>query len=60
MTRRTKNPENFAPDLFTPKPQSVTLPLPLTPRLKALVEALLAEIAVSLATGEAGDEQDHR
>ncbi len=60
MTRRIENPENSAPDLFTAKPQSVTLPPPLTPRLTALVEALLAEIAASLVTGEAGDEQDHR
>lgn len=60
MSRRIENPENSAPDLFASKPQRVTLPPPLTPRLIALVEALLAEIAASLATGEAGDEQDHR
>ena len=60
MIRRIENPEHLAPDLFAPKPQSVTLPPPLTPRLTVLVEALLAEIAASLATGEADDEQDHR
>jgi hypothetical protein len=59
MTRRIENPEHVAPDLFAPKPQCVTLPPPLRPQLAALVEALLAEIAASLATGEAGDEQDH-
>jgi len=60
MTRRIENPENSAPDLFALKPQSVSLPPPLTPRLTALVEALLAEIAASLATREASDDQDHR
>ena len=60
MIRRIENPEYPAPDLFAPKAQCVTLPPPLRSRLAALVEALLAEIAASLATGEAGDEQDHR
>ena len=60
MIRRIKNHEHPAPDLFAPKPQCVTLPPPLRPRLAALVETLLAEIAASLATGEADDEQDHR
>jgi hypothetical protein len=60
MTQRIENPEQPALDLFAPEPQCVTLPPALKPRLTALVEALLAEIAASLVTGEAGDEQDHR
>jgi hypothetical protein len=29
-------------------------------QLAALIEALMIEIAAALATGEAGDDQDHR
>ncbi len=60
MTRRIENPEHPGPDLFALEPQRVTLPPALRPRLTALVEALLAEIAASLVTGEASDEQNHR
>lgn len=60
MPRRIENPEHPAPDLFALEPPCVKLPVALKPRLTALVEALLAEIAATLVTGEAGDEQNHR
>ena len=60
MNRCIKNPAPPAPDLFAIEPPPVTLPPALKPRLTALVEALLAEIAATLVTGEAGDEQNHR
>ena len=47
------------PDLFEQEEQRV-LPSPLQKeQLATLVEALLLEIAVALAAGEVGDDQDH-
>jgi hypothetical protein len=60
MNRRLESPEVPGPDLFEPEPTRRTLPLVLRPQVAMLVKALLAEIAAALATGEAGDEQDHR
>lgn len=60
MPRRIENPKQPAPDLFALEPPRVKLPVALKPRLAAAVEALLAEIAATLVTGEAGDEQNHR
>ena len=56
MNRCIENPAAPAPDLFALEPTRVTLPPALKPRLTALVEAMLAEIAATLVTGEAGDE----
>jgi hypothetical protein len=47
------------PDLFEQEEQRV-LPSPLQKeQLAILVEALLLEIAVALANGKIGDDQDH-
>jgi hypothetical protein len=47
------------PDLFEQEEPHV-LPSPLQKeQLAALVEALLREIAVALASGKVGDDQDH-
>ena len=60
MTRPTENLENPQPGLFDQEEPRVALAATLNARLTTLVEALLLEIAAALATGEAGDEQDHR
>ena len=60
MTQKIANLENPQPGLFDQTAPSAVL----TPKQKAhlatLVEALLIEIAATLANGEPGDEQDHR
>ena len=60
MTRPTENLENPQPGLFEQEAPRVALEPAQTAQLTTLVEALLLEIAAALATGEAGDEQDHR
>jgi hypothetical protein len=56
MKRKPASPQ---PDLFeSGEPHVVPRPAPKT-QLATLVEALLLEIAVALADGEAGDDQDH-
>jgi hypothetical protein len=60
MTRRIANTEDPQPGLFDRDEPSVALTPAQRARLATLVATLLAEIAVALATGEAGDEQDHR
>ena len=60
MTRRVANLDNPQPGLFDQDEPSVALTPLQRARLATLVMALLLEIAVALATGEAGDEQDHR
>ena len=47
------------PDLFEQDEPRVLLALSQKERLAKLVEALLFEIAVALAAGEVGDDQDH-
>ena len=59
MTRKIKNLENPQRGLFDPGEPSVVLAPNRESQLAKLVEALLIEIAVALATGEAGDDQDH-
>ena len=56
MTQPTENPQ---PGLFDQEEPRVALAPAENARLTTLVEALLLEIAAALATGEAGDEQDH-
>ena len=47
------------PDLFEQKaPRALSSPLQ-KEQLATLVEALLREIAVALAAGDVGDDQDH-
>jgi len=60
MTRRAANIENPQPGLFDQDEPRVALTPAQRARLATLVATLLLEIAVALATGEAGDEQDHR
>ncbi|SEF10766.1 hypothetical protein SAMN05444161_8473 [Rhizobiales bacterium GAS191] len=56
MKRKPANPQ---PDLFeSGEAHVVPCRAPKT-QLATLVEALLLEIAVALADGEAGDDQDH-
>jgi hypothetical protein len=59
MTRRVAHLDNPQPGLFDQDEPSVALTPLQRARLATLVMALLLEIAVALATGEAGDEQDH-
>jgi len=56
MNRKPASPQA---DLFENNEPHVVPPPALKTRLATLVEALLLEIAASLATGEAGDDQDH-
>jgi hypothetical protein len=60
MTRRNSNLENPQPGLFDQDEPSITLAPLQTAQLATLVEALLLEIAVALATEEIGDDQDNR
>jgi hypothetical protein len=60
MKRKSAILENPQQGLFDlDKPNVVVTPVQ-TAQLAMLVETLLIEIAVVLATGETGDEQDHR
>ena len=60
MTRKIGNPEKLQPSLFDQNQPDIMLAPALRPQLATLIEALLLEIAGALATGEVGDEQDHR
>ena len=59
MKRKAANLEP-PPGLFDLDEPSVVLAQVKTAQLVMLVETLLIEIAVALAAGEEGDEQDHR
>ena len=50
---------SIQPDLFEQDEPRVLPDLSQKERLAILVEALLFEIAVALANGEVGDDQDH-
>lgn len=60
MNRTIENADPTIPDLFELEASRVTLPPALKPQLTKLVEAMLAEIAAALASGEVSHEQDHR
>jgi hypothetical protein len=60
MTRRVANLDNPQPGLFDQDEPSVALTPMQRAHLTTLVATLLIEIAVALASGEAGDEQDQR
>jgi hypothetical protein len=60
MPRRIATIEKSQPRLFDPDKPSVSVTSTQSARLATLVVALLLEIAVALATEEAGDEQNHR
>jgi hypothetical protein len=59
MRRRHADFEDRQPGLFDQDKPKIALTATQTPQLAKLVEALLVEIAVALATGEAGNEQDN-
>lgn len=50
---------SLQPDLFEQDEPSIAQVPGQMEQLAALVEALLLEIAVALAAGEVGDDQDH-
>ena len=60
MTRTIANSENPQPGLFDQTEPSAVLTPKQEAQLATLVEALLIEIAATLASREAGHEQDHR
>jgi hypothetical protein len=60
MKRKSTNPENLQLQLFAQDQPRVALLSTQKAQLSAQVEALFIEIAEALATGEAGDDQDHR
>jgi len=60
MPRRAADIEDPQPGLFDRDEPSVALTPAQRAHLVTLVATLLSEIAAALATGEAGDEQDHR
>jgi hypothetical protein len=59
MKKKGTNPENLQLRLFAQDQPRVVL-LSQKAQLSAHVQALFIEIAEALATGEAGDDQDHR
>jgi hypothetical protein len=60
MPRRTETRESMQLGLFEQGQPGVELSPTRREQLAALIEALMIEIAAALATGEAGDDQDHR
>jgi hypothetical protein len=60
MPRRTETRESMQMGLFEQGQPGVELSPTRRQELAALIEALMIEIAAALATGEAGDDQDHR
>ena len=60
MRCRHPKPENPGQNLFEQEAPRVTLLATQRAQLATLLEALFAEIAAALATGENGDEQNHR
>ena len=60
MPRRTETRECIQMGLFEQGEPGVELSPSRRQELAALIEALMIEIAAALATGEAGDDQDHR
>jgi hypothetical protein len=60
MPRRTETRESIQMGLFEQGEPNVELLPTRRQELAALIEALMIEIAAAFATGEAGDDQDHR
>jgi hypothetical protein len=60
MPRRTETRESMQLGLFEQGQPGVELSPTRREQLAAPIEALMVEIAAALATGEAGDDQDHR
>ena len=60
MPQRSETRESPQLGLFEQGQSEVELSPTRRRQLVPLIEALMVEIAVALATGEVGDEQDHR
>ena len=60
MPRKTETRENLQLGLLEQGQPDIELSPTTRQQLPALIEALMTEIAMALATREAGDEQDHR
>ena len=60
MPRNTETRESTQLGLFEQGQPDVALSPTMRRQLAGLIEALMSEIAAALATGEAGDDQDHR
>ena len=60
MPRNSETRENLQPGLFEQSPPDVELSATRRKQLAALIETMMSEMAAALATGEVGDEQDHR
>ena len=60
MKRKSTSSENLQLQLFAQDQSRVALLSIQKAQLSAQVEVLFIEIAEALATGEAGDDQDHR
>ena len=60
MPRNTETRECIQLGLFEQGQPDVVLSPPEKRELPSLIEALMIEIAMALATGEVGDDQDHR
>ena len=60
MKRKSTNPEKSQLRLFDQEQPRASLLPAQKAQLSAQIEAMFIEIAGALATGEAGDEQDHR
>jgi hypothetical protein len=60
MKRKSTNPEKPQLQLFDQNQPCPALPPAQKAQLSVQIEALFIKIAEALATGEAGDEQDHR
>ena len=58
MRRKIRSSENCQPSLFNQTERRALAPAQMT-QLAKLVEALLREIAATLAGGEVGNDQDH-
>ena len=60
MPQKAETRESHQPGLFEQGQPDVELSAIRRQQLAPLIEALMIEIAVALATGEAGDDQNHR
>jgi broad specificity phosphatase PhoE len=60
MPRKSETPESTQLGLFQQGQPDVELPPTGKRQLAELIEFLMVEIAAALATGEVGDDQDHR
>ena len=60
MPRKIETPQSRQPGLFEQGQPDADLSPTTKQQLATLIEAMMIEIAAALATGEVGDDQDHR